>query len=139
MTGSTQSSSGTTQFGEHITIDGYGGDQKLLNDQKIVSFVLSDLAKKLDMHTLSKPLVIQAPDNAIKDPGGWSGFVIIAESHIALHTFPKRRFVSADVYTCRNGLDQKTIIDYFTETFKLTNVETNFIKRGTRYPSENVL
>lgn len=128
-----------TQFGEHITIDGYGGDPKLLNDKKIVSFVLSDLAKKLDMHTLSQPLVIQAPDNAIKDPGGWSGFVIIAESHIALHTFPKRRFVSADVYTCRNGLNPQIIIDYFTETFKLTDVETNFIKRGTRYPIENLL
>lgn len=129
----------TIQFGEHITIDGYGGDPKLLDDQKIVSFVLSDLAKKLGMKTLSVPIVIGAPDNEIKDPGGWSGFVIIAESHIALHTFPKRRFVSADVYTCRNGLDQQVIIDYFTETFKLSDVETNFIKRGTRYPVKNLV
>lgn len=127
------------QFGEHITIDGYGGDYELLNNQEIVSLVLSDLPKKLGMKTLSTPLVVSAPSNEEKDPGGWSGFVIIAESHIAIHTFPKRHFVSADVYSCRNGMDLKTIIAYFTETFKLSDVETNFIKRGTRYPAENLI
>ncbi len=129
----------TIQFGEHITIDGYGGDYELLNNEKLVSSVLSDLPKILGMHTLSTPMVLSAPDNGIKDPGGWSGFVIIAESHISLHTFPKRRFVSADVYTCKNGLDTEKIVSYFKETFKLSDVETNFIKRGTRYPLENLI
>ena len=97
----------TIQFGEHITIDGYGGDYEILNNQEIVSFVLSDLPEKLGMKTLSSPMVVSAPDNGIKDPGGWSGFVIIAESHISMHTFPKRRFLSADVYSCKNNLDRK--------------------------------
>ncbi len=126
------------QFGEHITIDGYGGDSELLNDEKLVLSVLSDLPKKLGMTTLSEPMVLSAPDNGINDPGGWSGFVVIAESHISIHTFPKRRFVSADVYTCKNGMDLKLITDYFTETFKLADIETNFIKRGTRYPVDNL-
>jgi len=129
----------TIQFGEHVTIDGYGGDFDILNNQKVVSFVLSDLPKKLGMKTLSAPMVVSAPDNGMKDPGGWSGFVIIAESHISLHTFPKRRFVSADVYSCKSGTDVKKIADYFTETFKLADVETNFIKRGTKYPAENLI
>ena len=125
----------TIQFGEHLTIDGYGGDAGILNDQKVISLALSDLPKKLGMKTLSLPMVISAPDNDLKDPGGWSGFVIIAESHISLHTFPKRRFISADIYTCKNGLDTQKIITYFTETFKLSDIETNLIKRGTRYPA----
>ncbi|KKR60773.1 MAG: S-adenosylmethionine decarboxylase proenzyme [Parcubacteria group bacterium GW2011_GWA2_40_37] len=129
----------TIQFGEHVMIDGYGGNSELLNNQEVVSFVLSDLPKKLGMKTLSSPMVVSAPDNGIKDPGGWSGFVIIAESHISVHTFPKRRFISADVYSCKNNLDTKTIIAYFTDTFKLSDVETNFIKRGTRYPAENLI
>ena len=129
----------TIQFGEHITIDGYGGDPKILNNKKIVSFVLSDLPKKLKMKTLSRPLVVSAPDNGKKDPGGWSGFVIIAESHISVHTFPKRCFVSADVYSCKNGMDLKKIVAYFAKTFKLHDVETHFIKRGTRYPVENLI
>jgi S-adenosylmethionine decarboxylase len=129
----------TIQFGEHVTIDGYGGDPELLNNKELVSFLLSDLPKNLGMNTLSAPMVVSAPDNGIKDPGGWSGFVIIAESHISVHTFPKRRFVSADVYTCKNGINIQQVINYFTETFKLSDIETNFIRRGTRYPSENLI
>lgn len=129
----------TIQFGEHVTIDGYGGDPKLLDNKEIIFSLLSNLPEKLKMKTLTIPSVVSAPPNDEKDPGGWSGFVIIAESHISLHTFPKRRFVSADVYTCRNGLVAKEISDYFAETFKLSEVETNFIKRGTKYPAENLI
>ena len=129
----------TMQFGEHVTIDGYGGDYELLNNQEVISFALSDLPKKLGMMTLSVPMVLSARGNGEKDPGGWSGFVIIAESHIAIHTFPKRLFVSADIYTCQNNMDVKAIVDYFTKTFKLQDVETNFLKRGTRYPAENLV
>lgn len=125
-------------FGEHITIDGYGGDRELLDSGEGVKNLISNLVSKLGMHGLIEPVVVNAPDNGIKDPGGWSGFIIIAESHIAIHTFPKRGFVSADVYTCQNGLDTQTIIDVFTTEFKLQDVETNFIKRGTRYPKDNI-
>ena len=127
------------QFGEHITIDGYGGDYELLNNKETISSVLFGLPEKLSMKILSKPMVVSAPANWVKDPGGWSGCVIIAESHISIHTFPKRRFMSADVYSCRNGLDVQKIISYFTKTFKLSDVETHFIKRGTRYPAENLI
>ena len=129
----------TIQFGEHITIDGYGGDYELLNRKEVVSSVLSDLTEKLGMKMLSRPMVVSAAGNWAKDPGGWSGVEIIAESHISIHTFPKRRFMSADVYSCRNGLDVKKIVAYFTKTFKLSDVETHFIRRGTRYPAENLL
>jgi S-adenosylmethionine decarboxylase len=127
------------QFGEHMTIDGYGGDPKLLNDKKLIFSVLADLPKTLGMRTLSEPMVVSAPDNGIKDPGGWSGFVIIAESHISIHTFPKRCFISADVYSCISGMPTEKIKDYFTEAFKLSDIETNFIKRGTRYPAGNLV
>lgn len=129
----------TIQFGEHVTIDGYMGDHDLLNDEQVILNLLSDLPKKLEMGTLTEPLVVSAPSNGLKDPGGWSGFVILAESHIALHTFPKRRFVSADVYTCKNGTDVNKIIKYFTDTFKLKDVESNFLIRGARYPAEDLV
>jgi len=127
-----------TQFGEHLTIDGYNGDRKLLDSKKTVLAILKDLPAKLGMNILKKPQVVSAPDNGLNDPGGWTGFVIIAESHISIHTFPKRGFVSADIYTCKNGMDTQNIIDYFTDAFKLSDIETNLIKRGTRYPVENI-
>lgn len=125
-------------FGEHITIDGYGGDEKLLNDKEVVMGVVRDLPEKLGMTKLSEPQVFFAPENDVKDPGGWSGFVVIAESHISIHTFPRRGFVSADVYTCKNGMDTEFILKFFTEKFKLKEIESEFVKRGMRYPQNNI-
>lgn len=126
-------------FGEHVTIDGYGGDPERLNDREAVLSTLTDLCDALHMTPLMEPHILSAPDNQLKDPGGWSAFVMIAESHISIHTFPKRRFVSADVYTCQNGMDQELIIDYFTQKFALEEVETHFVKRGLKYPEHNLV
>ena len=125
-------------FGEHVTIDGYGGDEQLLNNKEIVLSVLNDLPELLGMHKLSQPEIYFSDGNDIKDPGGWTGVVTIAESHISIHTFPKRGCVSADVYTCKNGMDNEFIFNYFKDKFKLQELETNFIERGKKYPAENI-
>lgn len=130
---------GQDHFGEHITIDGYGGDPVKLNDQDVVKDILLDLCARLRMHALAAPTVLHAPDNERKDPGGWSGFLVIAESHISLHTFPKRRFLSADVYSCRNGIAVQEVISFLKTAFALEEVETNFIRRGLRYPAFNLV
>lgn len=124
-------------FGEHLTIDGYGGMPEKLNDKNIVLNSIVELVSKLGMRPLSEPQIYRAFSNNLKDPGGWSGFIIIHESHISIHTFPAREFLSADIYTCKNNLDRKMIEDYFTNVFLLQDLETNFIVRGTRYPDRN--
>jgi S-adenosylmethionine decarboxylase len=128
----------TCNFGEHLTIDGYGGSFKKLNDKKLVLDCLKKLPQKIGMKILGRPWIYLAPDNNIRDSGGWSGFVIVAESHISIHTFPHRQFVSIDVYTCKEGLNRKFLTSYFVKKFGLKDVETHFIKRGTRYPVEIV-
>lgn len=128
----------TSNFGEHFMIDGYGGDSERLNDKDLVMISMIELPHQLGMKRLSDPYVFRAEDNAIKDPGGWSGVVVIAESHISVHTFPKRKFVSIDVYTCKNGIDREFIKKYFTEVFKLEKIEEHFVKRGLKYPVKNV-
>lgn len=114
-------------------IDGYGGVYEKLNDKELVLRCLDKLPEKLGMKKLAKPEVYPAPDNGEKDPGGWSGFVVIAESHISIHTFPAKGFVSIDVYTCINDLDKKFIVNYFKEAFGITEIEENFVKRGLKY------
>ena len=127
-----------TNFGEHLTIDGYRGDAFKLNDRALVLHCLKDLPAQLGMHVMAAPRVYHAPANNIKDPGGWSGFVVIAESHVSIHTFPARGFVSIDVYTCKNGMNTKFIVDYFTNAFGLAAIEQHFIKRGTKYPVRDI-
>jgi len=126
-------------FGVHLTIDGYGGNPEKLNDKELVLKCLTELPEKIKTQIIGGPEVYFAEEGSHKDPGGWSGFVVIAESHISIHTFPKRCFVSADVYTCNEkGLNQELVIAYFKNAFDLTDVEINAIKRGTRYPSCNM-
>ena len=124
-------------FGEHLTIDGYDGNPTVLNDKAAVKGCIKELCKLLKMHPLARVKIVSAPDNHIKDPGGWSAFLVIAESHIAIHTFPRRHFVSADIYTCQNGIDVEFVIGFFRNKFELKEVETHFIKRGLQYPEHN--
>ncbi len=125
-------------FGEHLMIDGYGGNDELLNSKELVLSCLSGLLDKMGMKKLAEPVVYYAQGNDIKDPGGWTGVVVIEESHISIHTFPKRGFVSIDVYTCRNGMDTEFITQFFRDAFLLKELEVNFLKRGTRYPAQNI-
>ena len=119
-------------------LDGYMGDEVKLNDKNLVLKSLSELCTRLNMLMLTEPVVYFAKGNDDRDPGGWSGIVVIMESHISIHTFPKKGFVSADVYTCKNGMDLGLIENYLKDTFGLKEVETNFVKRGTRYPVKNI-
>ncbi len=126
-------------FGEHVTLDGYGGNFEKLNDKELVLYCLRDLPGVLGMHILAGPEVYFAEGNDKKDPGGWSGFTVIMESHISIHTFPARGFVSIDVYTCQNGLAVDQIVAYFVKQFELKDTEVNFIERGKKYPSNNLV
>ncbi|MBU2025599.1 MAG: S-adenosylmethionine decarboxylase [Patescibacteria group bacterium] len=121
-------------FGEHFTIDGYRADFNKLNSKALVLGALKELPEQIGMKILGKPVIYKACPNDKKDPGGWSGFVMVVESHISIHTFPARGFVSIDVYSCKNGLDTQHIRSYFKKKFSIEDMETNFLKRGTRYP-----
>ncbi|MBI5077657.1 adenosylmethionine decarboxylase [Candidatus Falkowbacteria bacterium] len=129
------SKAGYVNFGVHLTLDGYGGDPEKLNRRELVYQALDELPEKLGMHKLSEPMVYEAGQCNPKDSGGFSGFVVIAESHISCHTFPYRGFVSIDVYTCKSEMDKEFVINYFKEIFGLKEVEINFIQRGTRFPA----
>lgn len=124
----------TTNFGLHLTIDGYNGNREKLNDKDLVYKCLNELPTILDMKKLADPVVYFAPPAGPKDSGGYSGFVVIATSHISCHTFPHRGFVSIDVYTCQEELDQVKVEKFFKNKFDLQSLEVNFLKRGTRFP-----
>jgi len=128
------SPAGGGHFGEHFMIDAYGGSREKLMDRELVQQCLSELPERLGMRKLAEPTVHWAAPNGIRDPGGWSGVVLIMESHISIHTFPARRFASIDVYTCRNGLPTAEIEAYFRAVFGFEELETNFFERGKKYP-----
>ena len=49
-------------FGEHLTIDGYNGDESRLNDKECLVTLIDDLCRKLEMHQSSDVIVVAAPE-----------------------------------------------------------------------------
>ena len=128
----------TEQFGVHLMFDGYNANQALLADKEHLTNLLTDLPTKMGMNAITDPVVVEVGPLNRKDPGGISGFVLIAESHISYHTFPKRGFVTADVYTCQNDLDTEAFALLLCEVFGTADYDINIVKRGVRYPSDNL-
>jgi len=126
------------QFGIHFMLDGYGASQNLLADRIKLEKMLVEIPLNMNMHTIFDPVVVEVGPNNRKDPGGLSGFVLIAESHISFHTFPKRGFVTIDVYTCQDILDTNKLLSLFTDAFKFKEVDTYVQRRGIKYPSTNI-
>lgn len=124
----------TARFGWHLTLDGYGGDPDRLGDVEVIRGWLDAMPAALGMDKLLEPCLIEVGPRNPKDPGGVTGFVLVAQSHLSVHTFPRRGFLSADVFTCQDRLDHEGIRRSLIETFGLGEVETNLIPRGTRYP-----
>ena len=63
-----------------------------------------------------------------------TGVVIIAESHIAVHTFPKKRFLSVDIFSCK-AFDMAKALKKLAEVFEIRRYETYMINRGMVFPT----
>ena len=59
---------------------------------------------------------------------GYSSFVMIAESHISIHTFPELNYISFDCYSCK-WFQTETVVDIFTEYFDIQKMEVQVLKR----------
>jgi S-adenosylmethionine decarboxylase len=127
----------TSRFGLHLTLDGYLGQLQRLGDPEVVRAWLDEVPGVLGMDKLTEPCLIEVGARNEKDPGGITGFVLVAQSHLSIHTFPRRRFLSADVFTCQDDLDQDRICRSLIAAFRLEEIESNLIPRGTRYPLVN--
>lgn len=86
----------------HLIIDGHGGDPELLGDANAVQALLLRIPIEIGMTPIDGPRVLRY--NGGKKPEAWgvTGNVIIAESHIAIHTFPEYRFAAIDVSSCKD-------------------------------------
>ena len=120
------------EFGQHLTIDASLCNKKKLVSQSLVYDILNNLPEKLDMHKMTLPQVVKW-----LDPGatieGISGFVMIAESHISIHTFPEKDYVFIDVFSCK-GFDVDSAVKLLTNAFDAKKYTKKVVKRGIDFP-----
>ncbi len=123
---------GVAGFGPHLTIDGYNCDQEKLADQRLVYQALNELPAHIGMSKMTLPYVCPWKDEWATQENGCSGFVMICESHISIHTFVEENFFTADIYSCK-GFDTEKAINFLKEKFGIQEMEINLLQRGTRY------
>ena len=63
-------------------------------------------------------------------PYGVSGVVNIAESHIAIHTWPEYRYAALDVFTCGNDVDPEKVARLITERLGVKSHSLIELRRG---------
>jgi S-adenosylmethionine decarboxylase len=101
-------------MGKHIIIDWKVKKEKLDN-LELIYRILDFLPSFLGMRKLTPPFVVVC-DDVPKKERGISGFVMIYESHISIHTWPEKEKLSMDIYSCKN-FDHKKVITYLRSYF----------------------
>jgi S-adenosylmethionine decarboxylase len=64
------------------------------------------------------------------NPFGISGVVVIAESHLAIHTWPEYRYAAVDVFSCGEVLQPQVAVDYLVEQFGAARTAVVEMQRG---------
>ncbi len=116
--------------GLHVIIDGYNADAEKLDSMKKVFEFLDALPEKIGMTKLMSPIVMKA-EGRTKEDRGYSGFVVIEESHISVHTWPEKRFLYADIFSCR-PFDKDMAVAFTKEFFGIKSMEWGYAERGTK-------
>ncbi len=62
-------------------------------------------------------------------PFGVSGVVLIAESHISIHTWPENGFAAADIFTC-GEMQPQVAIDIMKKDFRAKEATVKVVVRG---------
>jgi len=92
--------------GVHLIVDAYVADAAVLTTGHILH-MCDDLIVALGMQKLGEPVIREVPVQpallaTTEDEGGLSIIVPITTSHLAIHTWPERRALMMDIFSCRS-------------------------------------
>jgi len=107
----------------HTLLELHGCDAALLKDATALQPIVMD-AVRCGHGTI----VTEVFHNF--SPHGVSGVVVIAESHVAVHTWPEHSFAAVDIFTCSPALDVTAIRLSLEQGFRSKRTETRTIERG---------
>lgn len=116
-------------YGPHLTYDGYGADEARLADLRWVFDFLSELPSKIGMQKLTQPYVLHYDGGDEPNDYGVSGTVIIATSHISIHTYPHDQTFFLDVFSCKEFDVEKTL-SFVRKAFGAKREDVHVVVRG---------
>ncbi len=122
-------------FGPHLTLDGYDCDPRKLDDMNFLYGLLDTLPGMIGMTKIMPPYILYYDGKDKPEDRGFSAVVIIAESHITIHTYPEKRFLTCDIYSCKNFDIEKTV-EYVVKAFSIGSHSKRVMNRGREFPKD---
>ena len=109
--------------GRHIIAELYGVSSDLISKQETVKQIMDEVIEKAELTKVGE---------AYKqfEPHGVTGIVLIAESHISLHTWPEYGLVNLDIFTCGDSTRAEKAFQFFLERFKPKSHKRHTLDRG---------
>ena len=117
---------------QHVMLDLYGCSRSLLENEAFLRDVLDQYPTHIGMQKVG-PVELRyiETNNPLDD--GFSGFVIIATSHVSLHAWAPYRMVNMDIFSCED-FDVAEVVAYARKLFQTDDVEMHVVQRATRSP-----
>src|SRR5437588_8740114 len=97
-------------LGRHLLLELFDCDLDAINNVESVKGALIEAAKR------AQATIVDVVFHEF-NPFGVSGVVVIAESHLSIHTWPEYRFAAVDIFSCRDVLQPEIAANYLVEQF----------------------
>lgn len=121
MNNDAQSANGG-KLGTHIIVDAWGCPQDLLNNEDVIALITHE-AVRVSGATLIDLCVHHF------SPQGITATATLAESHLAIHTWPEHGYLGMDLFFCGAGAPEWAA-KYVILTSEASAVEIRKVDRG---------
>ncbi len=114
-------------LGSQILADLYGCDRAILDDPQAIRDILIEAARRCGATIVDRCFHRFSPQ-------GVSGVVVIAESHLAIHTWPEHGYAAADLFTCGTTLRPSDCFEYLRQALHSQDHRLQTLERGHPTP-----
>ena len=112
----------TASLGKHLIAELWTDSSMLLNDENHVRKAMIAAANAADVTIIDM--------NVHKfSPHGLTGYILLSESHISIHTWPEYGYAAVDIFTC--GGKPKNALEEFKKLLRANRMEVKSLDRGT--------
>jgi len=110
-------------LGKHLLLELKGCDKEVLNDLSFLKGILLAAAGEAGATVLGESF-------HKFNPQGVSGVVIIAESHLFIHTWPEYGYAAVDIFTCGDSVQPERAVEILIRKLGAKNHSILEMSRG---------
>jgi S-adenosylmethionine decarboxylase len=119
----------TDTRGRHVVAELSGCEAERLRDADELRIVMLEASRRAGAR------VLNAYFHSFGPLGGVSGVVMLAESHLSIHTWPEVGYAAVDSYTCGLHVEPRRACSYLAERLQAQHLTITELRRGESSPS----